>query len=111
MIKHEFHINQGGYPEFKLEDNYWMLQDLTFRDIRNVREIIRDIELVMNGERETVDLEGYDTTIVECSKTECVILYDGTESLGPIPVQWILDLFKDWLDYLIAFEESKKNNA
>jgi hypothetical protein len=108
MIKHHFCINRWGVPDFKVEDNYWMLHDLVTRDIRIVKKIIKDLESVINGDTETTDIEGYDTTIVECSKNGCLIFCVGEPTLGPIPVEWVLQLFKDWLDYLIIFEESKE---
>ena len=109
MIKHHFCINQWGTPDFKVEDKYSMLHDLATRNIEEVKRIIKDLESVINGDTETIDIEGYDTTVVECSKDGCLIYYDvGETSLGPIPVEWVMQLFKDWLDYLIAFEESKK---
>jgi hypothetical protein len=107
MINHEFFINEGGWPTFKIEDKYWMLMDLQVRDIKKVKIIIKDLESVINGEMEKANIEGYEITTVECSKEGCVVDYSYDKTVGPLPVQWFLDLYKDWLEFLIAFEEHK----
>ncbi|OQP65870.1 hypothetical protein A3860_14850 [Niastella vici] len=111
MIKHSFRINEGGLPGFAIENKYWMLMDLHTRDIRIVKKIIKDLESVINDEVEKAEIEGYDITYVECSKNGCLIYCSGEDTMGPIPVQWFLDLFKDWLAFLVNFEEAKRNDS
>lgn len=110
MIKHTFCINEVGLPEFRIEDKYWMLMDLATRDVEEVRKIIKDLESVINGEVETVEIEGYDITGVDCSKDGCEVYYSYETTIGPLPVIWFLDLYKDWLGFLITFEEHKRND-
>ena len=93
---------------FKLEARYDMLHDLANSNIEEIKKIISDLTSVMNGEIETIDLEGYDTTIVECTKDGCMIYHGvGHTTMGPIPARWLLSLFKDWLAYLVNFKEAE----
>jgi hypothetical protein len=109
MIKHDFCV-EGGYPQFKIVGEYWMLQDLYNREIESVQTIIHNLESVINGQVERTDIEGYDVTVVTCNQEGCTIYYNEDDGQkGPIPVQWFLQLYKDWLKFLKDFEDRKQN--
>jgi len=108
MIKHDFHV-EGGYPQFGIEDEYYMLNDLYNRDVKQVEPIVQNLQLIISGKLDNYDIDGYDTTIVECSKDGCIIYYDVEDTKkGPLPVSWFLDLYKDWLQFLRNFYATKE---
>jgi hypothetical protein len=108
MIKHDFHI-EGGYAQFKIEGEYWMLQDLYNRDIESVKSIIQNLEHVISGQLDQTEIEGFDVTVVECNKDGCTIYYnEDSGEKGPVPVQWFVQLYRDWLRFLEDYEKTKK---
>jgi len=110
MIDYKFELNEFGRPNFGVDEKYHQLWELASCDFSYLQKIVGQLSEVLENKVSHYDF-GFEVYNFDCTKDECKVLntFEGWRIEHVVPTEDIYQLLRDWMNYLIQFNEKSDN--